>query len=64
MIFAMHTVLDVLVLCALGASHRPRTSRPSHAYNAGTEHVVFSPARQTLLAPSAKRRDVGVGRVA
>ena len=29
--------------------------RPSHPYNAGTEHVGFSPTRQTLLAPSAKR---------
>ena len=24
----------------------------------GTEHVGFSPTRQTLLAPSAKRREV------
>ena len=32
--------------------------RPSHPYNAGTEHVGFSPTRQTLLAPSAKRREV------
>ncbi|CAN0487828.1 unnamed protein product [Laminaria digitata] len=31
---------------------------PSHPYNAGTEHVVFSPTRQTLLAPSANRREV------
>ena len=31
---------------------------PSHTYNAGTEHVGFSLARQTLLAPSAKRREV------
>ena len=37
--------------------------RPSHSYNAGTEHVAFSPIRQTLLAPpwgvqlfSARRR--------
>ena len=29
--------------------------RPLHTYNAGTEHVGFSPTRQTLLAPSAKR---------
>ena len=28
------------------------------AYNAGTEHVGFSPTRQTLLALSAKRRKV------
>ena len=26
--------------------------------NAGTEHVGFSPTRQTSLAPSAKRREV------
>ena len=32
--------------------------RPSHPYNAGTTHVGFSPTRHTLLAPSAKRRDV------
>ena len=29
--------------------------RPSQPHNAGTEHVGFSPTRQTLLAPSAKR---------
>ena len=32
--------------------------RPSHPYNGGTEHVGFSPTRQALLAPSAKRREV------
>ena len=32
--------------------------RPSHPYNAGTEHVGFSPTRQTLLATSLKRREV------
>ena len=32
--------------------------RPSHAYRAGTEHVAFLPTMQTLLAPSAKRREV------
>ena len=31
---------------------------PSHPYNAGTEHVGFSPIKQTLLAPSAKCREV------
>ena len=31
---------------------------PSHLYNAGTEHVGYSPTRQTLLAPSAKRREM------
>ena len=32
--------------------------RPSHPYNAGTEHVGFPPTRQRLLAPSANRREV------
>ena len=33
--------------------------KPSHPYSgAGTEHVGFSPTRQTLLASSAKRREV------
>ena len=32
--------------------------RPSHPYIAGTEHVGFSMSRQTLLAPSEKRREV------
>ena len=32
--------------------------RSSHPYNVGTEHVGFSPTRQTLLAPSAKHREV------
>ena len=32
--------------------------RPLHPLNARTEHVGFSPTRQALLAPSAKRRDV------
>ena len=27
-------------------------------YYAATEHVEFSPTRQTLLAPNAKRREV------
>ena len=31
---------------------------PSHAYNAGVEHVGFLPTRQTLLAPSVKYREV------
>ena len=29
----------------------------SHSYYAGTEHIGLSPTRQTLLAPSAKRRE-------
>ena len=32
--------------------------RPSHPYYTGTEHVEFSPTRQTPRAPSAKRREV------
>ena len=32
--------------------------RPLHPYNAGTNHVGFSPTRHTLLAPSARRREV------
>ena len=31
---------------------------PQHAYNTGTGHVGFSPTRQTLLAPSEKRREM------
>ena len=32
--------------------------RLSHPYYTGMEHVGFSLTRQTLLAPSAKRREV------
>ena len=32
--------------------------RPSHAYDAWAEHVGYSPTRQELFAPSAKRREV------
>ena len=32
--------------------------RSSHLHNAGTEYVGFSPTRQTVLTPSAKRRQV------
>ena len=32
--------------------------RPSHPYYTGTEHVGFSPTRQTSFPPSAKRREV------
>ena len=35
-----------------------RSRRPSHDCYAGTERVGFSPTKQTLLAPSAKRREV------
>ena len=42
-------------VCAWPSSYDHRPSRPHYA---GTEHVGFSPTRQTLLAPSAKRREV------
>ena len=32
--------------------------RSSHSYNTGTERVRFSPTRQIILAPSAKRGGV------
>ena len=32
------------------------TIRPPHPYNAGTEHVGFSPTRQTSRAPNAKKK--------
>ena len=38
--------------------HGSSDHRPSHPYNAGTEHVGCSPTRQTLHAPSKKRREV------
>ena len=44
----------VLSLC-MASVVRPR---PSHPYYAGTEHVGFSPTRQTLFAPSAKTSEV------
>ena len=34
---------------------------PSHPCNAGTEGAGFSPTEQTLVAPSAKRREVSGG---
>ena len=40
-----------------GRSRKP-IHRPSHPYNVGTEQVGFSPTRQALHAPSAKRREV------
>ena len=39
-------------------SRMPIAIRPSRPCYAGTEHVGFSPTRQTLLAPSAKHREV------
>ena len=37
---------------------RMTIDRPSHPCYAGTEHIGFSPTRQTLLAPREKRREV------
>ena len=43
-------------MCAHVMHGRSRmTIRPSHLYNAGTEHVGVSSTGQALLAPSAKR---------
>ena len=44
--------------CTHAVHGRIRTTGPSHPKNAGTGHVRFSPTRQILLAPSAKRREV------
>ena len=38
-----------------GRSRMTITIRPSHPYNAGTEHVGFSPTCRALLAPSTVR---------
>ena len=35
---------------------------PSHPYNAGPEHVGFSPTGQSLPAASAERNEVREGR--
>ena len=48
-------------LCSIVMHGRSRMTiwyRPSHPYDVRTEHVRFSPTRQALLAPSAKRREV------
>ena len=45
-------------VCAYVMHGRSHDHGPSPPYNAGTEHVGFSPTRQTLLAPSPKRREV------
>ena len=41
---------------ALDIMHGRNRMATKHPCNAGTEHVGFSPTRQILLAPSAKRR--------
>ena len=45
-------------VCSCLAWPQSYDHRPSHPYKTGTEHVGFSPTRETLLAPSAKRREV------
>ena len=46
-----------LIIYTLRDTIIPLVRRPSHLYNAGTEHVEFSPTRQMLLAPSVRRRE-------
>ena len=46
------------VLTIMHGRSRMYDRRPWHPYNAGTEQVGFSPTRQALLAPSARRREV------
>ena len=41
-----------------GRSGMTIATSPSHSHNAATEHIGFSPTRQTLLAPKAKRREM------
>ena len=53
------SVLDRRYVLDLMHGHKSWGHRPSHTYNAGTEHVGFSPTRKALLVPSAKRREVG-----
>ena len=64
---------EIALLGGIGRSHRgggwrvcaryhtwpwPYGHGPSPLYNAGTEHVGFSPTRQILLTPRAKCREV------
>ena len=44
--------------CTQFINSRTRKTIDSNPYNTWTEHVGFPPARQTLLVPSAKRREV------
>ena len=41
-----------------GRSRMTIAIRPSHPYYAETEHIEFTPTRQTWRAPSSKRREV------
>ena len=43
-----------LILFMHGRGRMTIWYRPSHSYNAGTEHVGLSPTRQTSRAPSTK----------
>ena len=47
-----------VLLFVHGRSRMTVDHRPSHPCNAGMEDVGFTLTRQTLLAPSAKRREV------
>ena len=49
---------DVYSIFMPSRSGKTIAIRPSHTCNVGAEHVQFSWTRQTLLAPSAKRREV------
>ena len=51
-------VLDRIYVLGFMHGHSRMTVDPRIPTNAGTEHVGFSPNRQTLLAPSAKRREM------
>ena len=50
--------VGALIMYAMHGRSRIYDHRLSHPYNAGTEHVGFSPTRQTSLAPNAERREV------
>ena len=50
----VYSILDRRDVLDFMHGRRSYDHRPSHPYNAGTERVGLSPARQTLLAPSAK----------
>ena len=43
-----------LVITTMHGRNRITIGLPSHPYDAGTEHVGFSPARQTLIANCTK----------
>ena len=51
----VYSIEDMYSISCISLVH---DHRPSHPYNAGMEHVGFTPTRQTSLAPSATRREV------